>query len=83
MKVESDTTFTVTLAPDELKQAVLDWVRGNWGDEAPRLAVQGVCFQFEAGGEFAEDGLKTDEWPGETTLLLRLERPAPPQPGSA
>jgi hypothetical protein len=84
MKAESDTTVRVTLTPDEVKQALLDWVRGNYlGDEAPYLTVQGVDFQFQPEGEFAEDGLKTDEWPGETTLFFRVQRPAPPPPGGS
>lgn len=58
MKVESDTTVRLTLTPDEVRLAIHDWVKKNYGGS---LTIQGVNFQFESEGE-------SDTWPRETTL---------------
>jgi len=94
MKVDSDTTIRVTLTSDEVRQAVLDWVRRNYrgaspapvsmvaAEEAARLVLQGVDFQFETEGEFEDQVTKTDAWPGETTLLFSVQQPKPGPPAA-
>jgi len=75
MKAESDTTIRLTLTSDEVKQAVLDWVRKNYqGSEAPNLAIEGVDFQFEY---VDHEEPKLNDWPEEITLLCRARPPAP------
>jgi hypothetical protein len=74
MKVDSETTFRVTLTSGEVQQAVLDWVRRNYqGSEASRLTIQEVDFQFEYADH---ENPQLNDWPEEIALVCGVQSPA-------